>query len=377
MICHPSRSTHFLYTTLLRSLALNKGARLGGFAHNTGEGGLSPYHLQHGGDLIWQIGTGYFGCRDDQGNFHPALFQEKANLAQVKMIEIKISQGAKPGHGGILPAAKLTEEIAQIRQVSMGHDVVSPPAHTAFTTPEELLHFVAQLRDLSNGKPVGFKLCLGHRSDFLGICKAMTQTGILPDFITIDGGEGGTGAAPVELTNSVGTPLRDALWFVHNALRGIGVRDKVRLIASGKHFSAFHIIRSLALGADTINSARGMMFALGCIQSRQCNANTCPTGIATQDPRRYKQLNIENKGRRVAEYHHRTIHALLELVATAGLETPSQVEPRHLLHRVDGPDIRSYDEIYKSLDDGCLLTTATEPVNWQHDWMRASPTSWH
>jgi len=357
--------------------ALNKGASLGGFAHNTGEGGISPYHLAPGGDLVWQIGTGYFGCRDHNGHFDLELFRDKAALPQVKMIEIKISQGAKPGHGGILPAAKLTAEIAGIRHVMMGHDVVSPPAHTVFTSPEGLLQFVAQLRNLSQGKPVGFKLCLGHRADFLGICKAILETGILPDFITIDGGEGGTGAAPVELTNSVGTPLRDALWCVHNALRGIGVRDQLKLIASGKHFSAFHILRSLALGADTINTARGMMFALGCIQSRQCNANTCPTGVATQDPRRYKHLHIENKARRVAHYHRSTIHALLELVATTGLDTPSQVEPRHLLHRINGPDIRSYAELYPGITEGCLIHPEAAPADWQRDWRKASPTSWH
>lgn len=357
--------------------ALNKGAHLGSFAHNTGEGGISPYHLAHGGDLIWQIGTAYFGCRDHQGHFNADTFRDTAALPQVKMIEIKISQGAKPGHGGILPAVKLTAEIAAIRHVELGQDVVSPPAHSAFSNPEELLHFIAQLRELSLGKPVGFKLCVGHRTDFLGICKAMLQTGILPDFITIDGGEGGTGAAPVELTNSVGTPLRDALWFVHNALRGIGVREQLRLIASGKHFSAFHMMRSLALGADTINSARGMMFALGCIQSRQCNANTCPTGVATQDPRRYKHLNIEDKARRVANYHRTTIHALLELVATTGLDSPSQVEPRHLLHRVNGPDIRSYAELYPTIASDCLLNPETAPADWQRDWQKASASSWH
>ena len=265
-------------------LALNKGAKIGGFSHNTGEGSMSPYHLEHGGDIVWQIGTGYFGCRDDDGNFNPDSFKENASKDVVKMIEIKLSQGAKPGHGGILPAAKLTEEIAKIRHVPMGADVVSPPTHSAFSTPKELLSFVKQLRELSGGKPVGFKLCIGRKDEFLSICKAMVETGITPDFITVDGGEGGTGAAPTEMTNSVGTPIRDALIFVNSALLGIGVRDQVRIIASGKMFSAFHILRTLALGADTVNSARGFMLSLGCIQARTCNTDHCPTGIATQNP---------------------------------------------------------------------------------------------
>lgn len=281
-------------------LALNKGAETGGFAHNTGEGGISPYHLKHGGDLIWQIGTGYFGCRSSDGGFDQQLYVEKARLDVVKMIEIKLSQGAKPGHGGILPAVKLTQEIADIRHVPMGHDVISPPAHTAFSTPLGLLEFVARLRDLSGGKPVGFKLCIGSKREFLAICKAMLETGITPDFITVDGGEGGTGAAPIELTNSVGTPLRDGLIFVHNALRGSGLRDRIRIIASGKVTTPYHMLRLMALGADTINSARAMMFALGCIQSRQCHKDTCPTGVATQNPARYKALDVDIKAKRVA-----------------------------------------------------------------------------
>ena len=284
-------------------MALNKGAKTDNFAHNTGEGRLSPYHLKHGGDLIWQIGTGYFGCRNSEGDFDEVLFREKAGKEVVKMIEIKLSQGAKPGHGGILPAVKLTQEIADIRHVPMGHDVISPPAHTAFSTPQGLLEFVSRLRELSGGKPVGFKLCIGNRSEFLAICKAMIDTGITPDFITVDGTEGGTGAAPVELTNSVGTPLRQGLVFVHNSLIGSGVREQIRIIAAGKVVSAFHMLRLMALGADTINSARAMMFALGCIQSRHCNLDTCPTGIATQNPARYKALDIDYKSARVARYH--------------------------------------------------------------------------
>ncbi len=279
-------------------MALNKGAKIDGFAHNTGEGGLSPYHLKHGGDLIWQIGTGYFGCRKSDGSFDEALFTEKASHGAVKMIEIKLSQGAKPGHGGILPAAKLTQEIAEIRHVPMGQDVVSPPAHTAFSSPIGLLEFIAKLRDCSRGKPVGFKLCIGKKTEFLAICKAMLETGITPDFITVDGAEGGTGAAPIELTNSVGTPLRDGLNFVNNALIGAGLREQIRIIAAGKVASAFHMLRLMALGADTVNAARAMMLALGCIQSRHCHENTCPTGIATQNPDRYKALDIDGKATR-------------------------------------------------------------------------------
>lgn len=357
-------------------LALNHGARIGGFAHNTGEGGLSPYHLEPGGDLIWQIGTGYFGCRANDGQFDETLFEDKAQLPQVRMIEIKLSQGAKPGHGGILPAAKLTEEIARIRHVPLGRDVVSPPAHTAFSTPAGLLQFVALLRRLSGGKPVGFKLCIGHRAEFLGICKAMLETGELPDFITVDGSEGGTGAAPVEFTNSVGTPMREGLAYVHNALVGIGVRDRIRLIAAGKIVSAFHLIRALALGADTVNAARAMMFSLGCIQSRQCHANTCPTGVATQDPVRYRQLNVEDKSQRVANYHRAAIHALLELVAAAGLAAPAQISRHHIFRRLSEDTIKSYAEIYPELQPNCLTNDDTMPVDWRSDWCMASSRQW-
>ncbi len=356
--------------------ALNAGAKLGGFYHNTGEGGMSPYHLAGGADLVWQIGTGYFGCRTEDGKFDSALFKEKANLHQVKMIEIKLSQGAKPGHGGILPASKLTEEIATIRHVPMGHDVVSPPAHSAFSDPVGLLHFIQKLRELSGGKPVGFKLCIGYKGEFLSICKAMIETKILPDFITIDGGEGGTGAAPVELSNSVGTPLRDGLSFVHNALIGIGVREQIRLIGSGKIFSAFHLLRVLALGADTVNSARGMMFALGCIQSRQCNTNTCPTGIATQDPTRYKHLNIKVKAQRVANYHKASMHSLMEMVTSMGLSEPSQVNACHIQRRINNATVQTYNEIYHWIKKGSLLQDDAIPEGWVHDWALARADSW-
>ena len=357
--------------------ALNRGARIGGFAHNTGEGGISPYHQEGGGDLIWQIGTGYFGCRHHNGHFNPAAFAEKAANEQVKMIEIKLSQGAKPGHGGILPAAKLTEEIAAIRDVPMGQDVISPPGHSAFDSPTGLLEFIAQLRELSGGKPIGFKLCIGIKSEFLAICKAMLATKIYPDFITIDGSEGGTGAAPIELTNSVGTPMRDGLSFVHSALQGIGIRQHIRLIAAGKMTSAFHMLRMMALGADMINSARAMMFALGCIQSRNCNTNHCPTGVATQDPARYKQINIEDKAQRVAQYHATTIHALLELLSSAGLHYPSDARPHHILRRMNGPEIKNYAQLYPCLECDCLLQDDNIPEAWRTAWDAADPGRWN
>ncbi len=357
-------------------MALNKGARAGGFAHNTGEGGLSPYHLKYGGDIIWQIGTGYFGCRDENGGFDQDLFEEKATLPVVKMIEIKLSQGAKPGHGGILPAAKLTEEIARIRHVPMGKDVISPAAHSAFSTPEGLLEFVRKLRRITGGKPIGFKLCIGKKDEFLGICKAMLKTGITPDFITVDGGEGGTGAAPTEMTNSVGTPLRDALIFVNRALIGIGLRDQIRIIAAGKIFSAFHLLRAVALGADTVNSARGMMFSLGCIQSRSCNTDRCPTGITTQNPSRNKALDVERKSVRVANFHREMIENLVELVAVCGLDSLDELDPRHINHRVKGTIIKNYDELYPVINSCCLLSDTNVPDNWKKDWAMASATHW-
>jgi len=356
--------------------ALNKGAKIGGFSHNTGEGSLSPYHLEAGGDIIWQIGTGYFGCRTQDGEFDPELFKKSASLEAVKMIEIKLSQGAKPGHGGILPAAKLTEEIAKIRNVPMGADVVSPPAHKAFSTPTELLEFVAQLRELSGGKPVGIKLCIGRRDEFLAICKAMLKTGNTPDFVTVDGGEGGTGAAPTEMTNSVGTPLKDALIFVNQALIGIGLRDQVRIIASGKILSAFHLLRAVALGADTVNSARGMMMALGCIQARSCNTDQCPTGIATQNPARSKGLVVSDKATRVANFHKSTIENLVELLGAAGLHSLQQLEPKHINRRVEGTNIKTYAQLYPVIETNSLLDNSTIPDEWKDDWQAANPDQW-
>jgi len=356
--------------------ALNKGAKLDNFAHNTGEGGVSPYHLKHGGDLIWQIGTGYFGCRAEDGGFSAEKFTETSSIDSVKMIEIKLSQGAKPGHGGILPAAKVNEEVSKIRGVPIGKDVISPPGHSAFSDPQGLLDFVAQLRELSGGKPVGFKLCIGHKTEFIALCKAMQRSGITPDFITVDGSEGGTGAAPIELTNSVGTPMRDALHFVHNALIGFGVRNDIRIIVAGKVISAFHMMRVLALGADTINSARGMMLSLGCIQSRHCNTDKCPTGIATQDPARYKNLNIDIKGDRVSNYHKQMIHHLVDLLGVSGLTHTDQVLPRHINRRVSENHVATYAEIYPTIEEGCLLEKSTVPQNWITDWTMADVDSW-
>jgi len=357
-------------------LALNKGAKQGGFAHNTGEGGISPYHLEHGGDLIWQIGTGYFGCRTAESNFDEQLFAEKAQQTVVKMIEIKLSQGAKPGHGGILPAIKLTQEIADIRHVPMGQDVISPSAHSAFSTPLGLLYFVQKLRDLSGGKPVGFKLCIGNRSEFLAICKAMLESQITPDFITIDGAEGGTGAAPIELSNSVGMPLRDALVFVHNALIGCGLRQRLRIIAAGKAVSAFHMLRLQALGADTVNSARAMMFALGCIQSRHCNRDNCPTGIATQNPARYRALDVDLKAERVANYQRAMVKNLVELAAVAGLSSLSELRPWHVHRRVNGTEIKNYGELYPCVSEDCFLRAERVPADWQRAWQQANAESW-
>lgn len=364
------------YGSLSRNavLSLNGGAKLGGFAHNTGEGGISPYHLEPGGDLIWQIGTGYFGCRTEDGLFDPELFSKQAALPQVKMIELKLSQGAKPAHGGMLPGSKVTPEIAAIRHVPLGQDVLSPPAHRMFHTPRGLLEFIQRMRELSDGKPVGFKLCIGHRSEFLGICKAMLETGITPDFITVDGAEGGTGAAPVELSNSVGMPLRDGLLFVNSALRGIGLRDQIRVIAAGKVISGFHMVRAIALGADICNAARAMMFALGCIQARRCNANDCPVGVATQVEWRNNTLDVPDKTQRVYRYHRDTVEAFLELVSSNGLHAPADIRPRNVLRRVDAVTIRPFSEVYEYLPVGCLLgDSAGIPERWREPWRNASP----
>ena len=338
-------------------LALNAGARIGSFAHNTGEGGLSPHHLEPGGDLIWQIGTGYFGCRRPDGSFSPTHFEDRATLPNVKMIEVKLSQGAKPGHGGILPAAKLTPEIVAIRGVVPGEDVISPAAHSAFSTPIGLLHFLQTLRTLSGGKPVGFKLCVGKRHEFLGIVKAMLESGIVPDFITVDGAEGGTGAAPLEFSDSVGTPLNEGLSFVHNALVGAGLRDQVRVIASGKVNTGFHLATKVALGADMCNAARAMMFALGCIQALRCNTNKCPTGVATQDPALTRGLHVGDKSERVARFHRETVKSFFEVLGAAGLEEPGELKPWFVMKRVHSGEVRSYHELYPPTEPGSLLAS--------------------
>jgi glutamate synthase domain-containing protein 2 len=336
-------------------LALNGAAKIGNFAHNTGEGGLSQYHLEPGGDLILQIGTGYFSCRTPDGNFSPEKFQERAVLPQVKMIEIKLSQGAKPSHGGILPAAKVSAEVAAIRNVEMGKDVISPPAHKAFSTPVGLLQFVDKLRGLSGGKPIGFKLCLGKRREFIAICLAMIETGIRPDFITVDGGEGGTGAAPLEFSNYVGYPLKEGLLFIHNALTGFNLRKDIRLIASGRVVTGFDLITRFALGADMCNSARAMMMALGCIQALRCNSNKCPTGVATQDPALFMGLDIDDKRVRVANFQRQTLNGTAELLGAMGLKGSQEVRPWHVLRRTDLGESKHLGEIYEFLHEGALL----------------------
>ncbi len=352
-------------------LALSKGAKQGGFYHNTGEGGISPYHLEGGGDLVWQVGTGYFGCRDSKGQFCSKTFQKRAVQPAVKMIEIKISQGAKPGHGGILPAAKVTPEIAAIRDVPLGQDVLSPPGHSAFSTPIELLEFVSELRRLCGGKPVGFKLCLGDMREFLSICKAMLKTGISPDFITVDGGEGGTGAAPLELTNSVGVPLYEGLSFVHSALTGVGLRDQIRIITAGKITTGFHLLVRLALGADACCAARSMMFSLGCVQALKCNNNECPTGIATQAPRLTQGLVVADKAPRVANFQQATVKAALELMGLSGVGCDRERLRWHIYRRTGVSRIQPLGEIYPCLKPSALLQEPV-PEFYKKVWKRAS-----
>jgi len=352
-------------------LALNNGAKQGGFYHNTGEGGLSPYHLQ-GGDVVWNIGTGYFSCRTEDGKFNYDEFEKRATLDNVKMIEIKFSQGAKPGHGGILPKEKVTDEIAAIRLVSKGQDIVSPPTHSAFTTPLELMDFVKLLRKGSGGKPIGMKICIGNKSEFLSICKAMVETKTYLDFITVDGGEGGTGAAPQEYSDHVGMPLRDALAFVYDALNGFGIKDQIKIIASGKVVSGFDIIRNLSLGADLCNSARGMMFALGCIQALECHANTCPTGVATQDPNLMKGLVPEEKSVRVARFQKETVKSAMDLMASAGLAHPDDVTRDIVTTRIDRNKVETFAQIYPELETGCLTYESTVPKEFLYFWKKAS-----
>lgn len=336
-------------------MAMNWGAKLGNFMQNTGEGGLTEYHLRHGGDLTWQLGTAYFGARTPEGKFDPNLFKEKSRHPNVKMIEIKLSQGAKPGHGGILPADKLNEEIAAIRGVQLGKDVISPPAHSAFKTPIGLLEFVQQLRELSGGKPVGFKLCVGIRRDFFAICKAMLKTGIYPDFITVDGGEGGTGAAPVEFSNHVGTPLSYALPFVYKTLVGTNLKKHIKIIASGKILTAFDIVTKISLGADLCNSARAFMLSTGCIMSLKCNKNTCPTGVTSQNPKYRYGLVVKEKYKRVANFHDETLKTVAELLGAAGLDSTEELTPHHIHYRLNDVVHTTYDEHHFFFEPGQIL----------------------
>lgn len=355
-------------------LALNKGAAKGGFAHDTGEGGISRYHRAGGGDLIFQVASGYFGCRNDDGSFSPEKFRALAVDPQIKMIEIKLSQGAKPGHGGMLPAAKITPEIAEARGIPMGIDCVSPPAHSTFSTPTGLMEFVGQLRELSGGKPVGIKLCIGHRREFMSMVKAMLKTGIVPDFVVVDGAEGGTGAAPVEFANRVGMPMLEGLTFVHNTLRGAGLRSQVRIGAAGKVVSAFDIARAIALGADWCNAARGFMFAIGCIQAQSCHTNRCPVGIATQDPTRQRALDTGDKAERVARFHRNTMKALGEIAGAAGLSNPSDFMPYHFMFRQKENEFLDGNEAYPYLPEGFLLSEEEIPelAEWYSRWDRAN-----
>ena len=336
-------------------LALNAGAKRGNFAHDTGEGSISTHHRQHGGDLIWEIGSGYFGCRDDTGHFSESRFIENASQPQVKMIELKLSQGAKPGHGGVLPGPKVTLEIAQARGVNPWVDCISPSSHSAFSTPVEMMHFIEHLRQLSGGKPTGFKLCIGHPWEWFALAKAMLETGITPDFIVVDGAEGGTGAAPIEFTDHVGAPLQEGLLLVHNTLVGLNLRSKIRLGCAGKVITAFDIARMIALGADWCNAARGFMFALGCIQAQTCHTGNCPTGVATQDPQRAKALVVATKAERVYHFHQNTLMALKELVQAAGLQDPSQITAAHIVRRSAEHSVKLLQNLLPFVQPGELL----------------------
>src|SRR3978361_2067311 len=350
--------------------ALNAGAKKGGFAHDTGEGGVSPYHRENGGHIIWEIGSGYFGCRNRDGTFNPELFAKVASDYQIKMVELKVSQGAKTGHGGGLPTAKGSEEISKIRGVPMGEDCISPATHRAFSTPLEMMAFIGEMRRLSGGKPAGFKLCIGHPWEFLAICKAMIQSGIYPDFIVVDGNEGGTGAAPLEFMDHMGMPMREGVSFVHNALIGINARDRIRLGAAGKIATAFDMARAMAIGADWCNSARGFMFSLGCIQSLSCHTDRCPTGVTTQDPSRARALVVPHKLERVYNYHHATLHALAELLAAAGLEHPRELRPIHFSQRTSTTEVKSFTRLYPSLRPGELIDGTSDP-RFREAWAMA------
>ncbi|MEO6519845.1 MAG: FMN-binding glutamate synthase family protein [Pseudoxanthomonas sp.] len=355
--------------------ALNAGARRGHFYHDTGEGSISTYHREPGGDLVWEIGSGYFGCRADDGSFSEERFAANANTPQVKMIEIKLSQGAKPGHGGVLPAAKVSHEISITRGVPMGVDCVSPATHSAFSTPKGLLEFVARLRQLSGGKPTGFKLAIGHPWEWFGIAKAMQETGLLPDYIVVDGAEGGTGAAPAEFIDHVGVPMHEALMLVHNTLVGLDLRDRIRIGAAGRVTSAFDIARTMAMGADWCNAGRGFMFALGCIQAQSCHNDKCPTGVATQNPSRWRALDVEDKSIRVQQYHDNTLKALRDLLGAAGLEHPQQLGPEHILRRISPVEVRSLGVLFNFLQPGALLDGIPDHAVFRNFWADARSDS--
>jgi glutamate synthase domain-containing protein 2 len=356
-------------------LALNRGAKKGGFAHDTGEGGISRYHREGGGDLIYEIGSGYFGCRTAEGRFDVAKFRDQASDPQVKLIELKLSQGAKPGHGGMLPASKISPEIAEARGVPMGQDCVSPAAHPEFRTPLEMMEFIGTLRENGDGKPVGFKLCIGHRREFMCMIRAMLETDIVPDFIVVDGKEGGTGAAPLEFANHMGMPLVEGLTFAHNALRGAGLRDRLKLGASGKLVTSFDIAKALALGADWANSARGFMFSIGCIQAQACHTNCCPVGVATQDPLRQRALDVTEKSERVYRFHNNTMKALAEMTGAAGLDHPGKFLPHHLLMRESDRDMVTGQEVYPYLPEGFLLREEPDEFGYLMRWQRSRAAS--
>ena len=356
-------------------LALNKGARIGGFAHDTGEGSISTHHRVHGGDLIWEIGSGYFGCRNDDGSFSAEKFEAGARDPQVKMIELKLSQGAKPGHGGVLPGPKVTAEIAAARGVPEGRDCISPARHSAFSTPVEMMQFIERLRTLSGGKPTGFKLCIGHPWEWFALCKAMLETGITPDFIVVDGAEGGTGAAPLEFTNHVGAPVQEGLLLVHNTLIGLNLRDRIKLGCAGKVTTAFDIVRLMALGADWCNSARGFMFALGCIQAQACHTGHCPTGVTTQDPSRQRALFVPDKAQRVANFHQNTLKALKELVEAAGLCHPQEITAQHIVHRLDKHEVRLLANLLPFVEPGAVLRGEFTHNTFRIYWPLASAHS--
>ena len=356
-------------------MALNIGAKQGNFAHDTGEGSISRHHREHGGDLIWEIGSGYFGCRHPDGSFNEERFAENAVQPQVKMIELKLSQGAKPGHGGVLPGPKVTPEIAAARGVEPWVDCVSPASHSAFDTPIGMMHFIERLRTLSGGKPVGFKLCIGHPWEWFAIAKAMLETGITPDFIVVDGAEGGTGAAPVEFTDHVGAPLQEGLLLVHNTLVGLNLRDQVKLGCAGKVITAFDIARMLALGADWCNSARGFMFALGCIQAQSCHTGTCPTGVTTQDEQRARALVVPTKADRVYHFHRSTLIALQELVQAAGLSTPAQLTAAHIVRRTNEHSVKLLANLLPFVKPGELLRGEATQQVFRIYWPMAQASS--